>query len=338
MNRQRVARVAGTLFRLCVIGVAAGCSGTPVAPSEVLVGIASSESRGPRLMQAQQLAQQLSDIVATIQQTSPQASETGPTAGGLTVFLSYYSAEPLTVSYTVGGTATTGDDYTALPGTVTVPAGQTIAPISIMPIDDSHQEAAETVVVTLTGGTGYAIGNPGSGTVTIADNDTMVKCRCSTISYEFEPGGAAPKWGAYLVSGNSKWRVGFRINVKCTGTGTSNQCTVFQNETGTLNWTIGGKSGEVKGQQKKVTKFHKGKFGDPWEKEYSDALGADYPPNSTEMMTGTLNMEFELKCVSSDGQSISKRFKVEGSFEAKAATKGGQPSVTGADPKLTPLN
>ena len=229
------------------------------------------------------------------------------------------------MNYVVGGTATTGDDYTALGGTVTVPAGQTTAPISIVPIDDRRQEAAETVVVTLTRGTGYTIGTPASGTVTIADNDTAVKCRCSTISCRsFRAGRCGTEVGGVLVSGNSKWRVGFRINVKCTGTGTSNQCTVFQNETGTFNWTVGGKPGEIKGQQKKVTKFHKGKFGDPWEKEYSDALGADCPPNSTETMTATLNMEFELKCVSSDGQSISKRFKVEGSFEAKAATKGGE--------------
>ena len=113
---------------------------------------------------------------------------------------------------------------------------------------------------------------------------------------------------------------------------------MLQIEKGALTWSVGKQSGEIKGKEKKVTKFEKGKFGDPWEKEYSDALGADYPNNTTDTLSATLNMEFEIRCVSSDGQPISRRFKVEGSVQAQAATQGGKPVPTGPDPQFTPLD
>ena len=163
------------------------------------------------------------------------------------------------------------------------------------------------------------------------------KCTCTSVTAQFDPGGATPSWGAYLVNGNSNWRIGFRINVTCTGTGESNKCTVFQIENGTLTFTIGGKNGQIVGKEKKVTKFHSGKLTDPWQKDYSDALGADYPANATDKMSIALDMEFEIKCVSSDGQSISRRFKIQGSVDAQAATKGAKPTLTGSTITFTPL-
>jgi len=163
------------------------------------------------------------------------------------------------------------------------------------------------------------------------------KCTCTSVGVQFDPGGATPSWGAYLVNGNSNWRIGFRINVTCTGTGESNKCTVFQIENGTLTFTIGGKNGQIVGKEKKVTKFHSGKLTDPWQKDYSDALGADYPANATDKMSIALDMEFEIKCVSSDGQSISRRFKIQGSVDAQAATKGAKPTLTGSTITFTPL-
>ena len=163
------------------------------------------------------------------------------------------------------------------------------------------------------------------------------KCSCTSVTAQFDPGGATPAWGAYLVNGNSNWRVGFRINVTCTGTGQSNKCTVFQIENGTLAWTIGGRNGQITGKEKKVTKFHAGKLSDPWQKEYSDALGADYPANTTDKMSVTLDMEFEIKCVSSDGQSLSRRFRIQGSVDAQAASRGAKPALTGGTITFTPL-
>jgi hypothetical protein len=153
---------------------------------------------------------------------------------------------------------------------------------------------------------------------------------------QFDPGGATPTWATYLVNGNSKWRVGFRIDVTCTGTGQSNKCVVHQIENGTLSWTVGGTPGQIVGKAKKVTNFHKGKFGDPWQKEYSDALGADYPVNTTAKLSATLDMEFEIKCVSADGTAISQKFKIQGSVDAQASAKGTRPTLSNATLTLTP--
>ena len=48
------------------------------------------------------------------------------------------------------GTATSGADYPALSGTMTIPAGQTSATINVPVIDDAASEGTETVLVTLT--------------------------------------------------------------------------------------------------------------------------------------------------------------------------------------------
>lgn len=57
--------------------------------------------------------------------------------------------DALTVHYHMGGTASNGVDYLALPGMVTIPAGLRAAPIVIVPIDDPVPERVETVVLGL---------------------------------------------------------------------------------------------------------------------------------------------------------------------------------------------
>jgi hypothetical protein len=56
---------------------------------------------------------------------------------------------PLTVGYRIGGTASNGVDYVALPGVATIPSGQRQAFISVVPLDDGPPDADTTVVLTL---------------------------------------------------------------------------------------------------------------------------------------------------------------------------------------------
>jgi Ca2+-binding RTX toxin-like protein len=100
----------------------------------------------------------------------PSASETGPDPGEFLVSRSGTEGN-LNVSYSVGGSATNGTDYVALTGSVSIPAGSSSAPISVVPIDDEDPEVNETVVVTILPGPGYAVGTNSQGTVTIADDD-----------------------------------------------------------------------------------------------------------------------------------------------------------------------
>ncbi|WP_029279422.1 Calx-beta domain-containing protein, partial [Pedobacter borealis] len=86
------------------------------------------------------------------------------------------TTEPITVNYTIGGTATSGTDYTALSGTVIIPAGQNSVNIPVQVIDDTSIEPSETVIMNISGGSDgqftYTVASgAGSATVNIADND-----------------------------------------------------------------------------------------------------------------------------------------------------------------------
>jgi hypothetical protein len=81
------------------------------------------------------------------------------------------TSAPLTVNYTVAGTATNGSDYNSLSGSLTFVAGASTATIDVNPIDDALYEGTETVIVSLAEGSAYTIGSPSSGTVAIADNE-----------------------------------------------------------------------------------------------------------------------------------------------------------------------
>lgn len=78
------------------------------------------------------------------------AAESGADGGGrITVTRSGSTALPLTVNYTVSGTATPGSDYTALSGSVTIPSGQASANVDVTPLDDNLFETGETVILTV---------------------------------------------------------------------------------------------------------------------------------------------------------------------------------------------
>ena len=91
------------------------------------------------------------------------------------------STSDLTVQFTVGGTAGFGTDYTetgataftATTGTVKIPAGSNTATVTVDPTADTTVERDETVVVTLSAGSGYAVGTQTAAvTGTIANDDT----------------------------------------------------------------------------------------------------------------------------------------------------------------------
>ena len=109
----------------------------------------------------------------TISPSDATATEAGTTTGTFTVSRTGSTAAALTVNYTVSGTATSGSDYTALTGSVTIPSGSATATITVTPVDDSLVESDETVIVTLTANAAYTVGAPSSATVTITDNDSI---------------------------------------------------------------------------------------------------------------------------------------------------------------------
>jgi len=94
---------------------------------------------------------------------------------------------PLTVNFTIGGTATFNTDYTQtgaatfVPpnGTVTFGAGNSTATVTVDPTADITSEPDETVILTLAAGTGYNVIAPSSATGTITNDDIVVSVAVS---------------------------------------------------------------------------------------------------------------------------------------------------------------
>ncbi len=102
------------------------------------------------------------------------SSSAGEAAGthDVTVALSPSPTAAITVGYTVGGTATAGSDFSISgSGTLSVASGATTATVPVAITDDTAEEGGETVVLTLTAGSGYTVGSANSHTLTITDND-----------------------------------------------------------------------------------------------------------------------------------------------------------------------
>jgi hypothetical protein len=84
------------------------------------------------------------------------------------------SSVDITANYSISGTGTNGSDYTALTGTVVIPAGQNGISIPVTVTDDQAIEGDETIVLAITGGsttTGLTFTAGTSGTVIITDDD-----------------------------------------------------------------------------------------------------------------------------------------------------------------------
>jgi hypothetical protein len=80
----------------------------------------------------------------------------------------------LAVAYSISGSASNGADYVTLPGSVTIPDGQRLALITVVPLDDLLPDSNKTVVLTLTQPTNvppaYTVGFPSRAAAVIIDD------------------------------------------------------------------------------------------------------------------------------------------------------------------------
>jgi Bacterial Ig domain/Calx-beta domain len=96
----------------------------------------------------------------------------GPKDATFTVFRFGATNDDLDVAYNIGGTATNGIDYVALPGLVTIPAGERRAAITILPLDDGPPDITSTVILKLVPGTNYLLGYPQAAATIILDSQS----------------------------------------------------------------------------------------------------------------------------------------------------------------------
>lgn len=112
--------------------------------------------------------------------TDPFGREGDPTGVGrnnieFTFHRSGDTTLPLAVHFTLGGSATSGTDYSSAASPIVIPAGQTRVKLVVEPIDDRSVEPIETVVVTLArdpeAPAAYVPGLPRRAAAILVDND-----------------------------------------------------------------------------------------------------------------------------------------------------------------------
>ncbi|SFP14031.1 Calx-beta domain-containing protein, partial [Chitinophaga sp. YR627] len=134
--------------------------------------------------------------------------------------------EDVTVNFSVAGTATSGVDYTALGTSVTIPAGQNSATLTVPVLDDQIIEATETVIVTVTGGSATNAGTftanatNATATVNISDDDNTAANKVISITTA-NNGDEPSNNGAFTISLPTGVTVNEDVTVNFTVAGTA---------------------------------------------------------------------------------------------------------------------
>ncbi len=179
--------------------------------------------------------------VVSIVASAPAAAETGAAAGRWTVTRTGPTTSALIVNYTVSGSASSGADFTALSGSVTIPAGALSATITVTPIDDQLVESPETVIVTIAADSAYNISAmQGAGTVTIADNEPTLAVRASDPQ-----ASEAGDPGRFLVTRTGPTNQALTVHYQVGLTGTATNGVDFAVLSGTVVIPIGALSAEI---------------------------------------------------------------------------------------------
>ena len=108
---------------------------------------------------------------ATIAVSPAAVAEDGAPNLVYTVTLNQASSSALSVNFALSGTAANGTDFAAIASPLVIPAGNTTGTITVNPTADATIEADETVILTLSAGTGYTVGVPASATGSILNDD-----------------------------------------------------------------------------------------------------------------------------------------------------------------------
>lgn len=166
------------------------------------------------------------------------ANESG-TAGQFAISRTGSTANPLTVQLAgPTGTATSGADYTALPTSVTLPAGTGNFVLNVPPVDDALVEGTETVILTIAADAAYNI-TTGSATLNIIDNDgAIVDISIAQTSHANESGTD----GVFTLSRTGSTANALTIQL-ATPTGTATSGTDYNTQPTSLTIAAGQATG-----------------------------------------------------------------------------------------------
>jgi uncharacterized protein (DUF1800 family) len=109
--------------------------------------------------------------LVTVVATRASADESGGNPGEFTFYRTGDLTLPLTVNYTVGGSAINGLDYPPLLGSITIPAGAASVALALSPNPDVQNEGTDTVTLTIAPHFSYFLGaSQLAATVSIGDS------------------------------------------------------------------------------------------------------------------------------------------------------------------------
>lgn len=113
--------------------------------------------------------------VVHVEPTTPTILEGVSAPSGLfTIRRTGALAEPLTVHFRCTGPAVLGRDYQlSVTDSITMPAHQATATVSVTPLDDSFVEGSEWITLRLQPGPGYVFGLTGAASIMLHDNDSF---------------------------------------------------------------------------------------------------------------------------------------------------------------------
>ncbi len=169
---------------------------------------------------------------ATITASFGSATYSGTEASGsrtVTIPINLSAAAPqggLSIAYTVhsSGTAAAADYSLSPASSVSIAQGATTANITVTITDDMLHEGSETIVLDISGGSGYSPGSTARTTVTITDDDAAPTNVTLSVddSAVSEGDGAQTITVTATVGGSTRWGTSQTVAVSVGGSGNSN--------------------------------------------------------------------------------------------------------------------
>jgi hypothetical protein len=155
----------------------------------------------------------------TVAATDATANENGD-PGTFTIARTGDTGAALAVSYSMTGDALHGTDYQALSGFVTIPAGQASAQIPVIPIQDTHGEPLQSVVLQIRSAPHFRLAAPSSATITLTDDGDLPVVAVNVIDGVVEE-KASPDPGSFRITTTGTGSGNITVSYQITGTATS---------------------------------------------------------------------------------------------------------------------
>ena len=115
-----------------------------------------------------------SDNVVTLAARDEFLWENGSTTSTIRITRSGNLLSPLIVPLVVGGEAISGEDFSVLPTSVTIPPGQSMVEFLVSTLDDSGREGNELVSIAPVSAGLFSVGSPALASVTILDDESAL--------------------------------------------------------------------------------------------------------------------------------------------------------------------